>query len=114
VEIVEGTVFCANVMILHPFSHYMIVIFHPKYTEHGHFTNWVGSSSTGVFSALPKTLNTPLHIKLCPVYLWARDNATYFTHIWGSMNFSFSWRRRLYQRVKMTKRGILEEWGSCN
>jgi hypothetical protein len=33
VNLVEGTVFCANVMILHPFSHYMIIILHPKYTQ---------------------------------------------------------------------------------
>lgn len=32
-DIVEGTVFSANVIMLHPFSHYMIVMLHPKYTE---------------------------------------------------------------------------------
>lgn len=83
----------------------------------GHFTNWVGSSSTGVFSALHNTLNTPLHIKLCPIYrVGQRQCNVLYSHLGlGLYEFELQLEKEtLPDWVKKTKREILEEWGSCN
>jgi hypothetical protein len=86
-----------------------------KVHQAGHFTNWVGSSSTGVFSALHKTLKTPLHIKLCPLYrVGQRQCNVLYSHL-GLYEFQLELEKKtLPDWVKLTKREILEEWGSCN
>ncbi len=65
----------------------------------GHFTNWV-------FSALRKTLNTPLHIKLCPMYRVGQRQCNILNSYLGLYEFQLQLEKKtLPDWVKNGKKG---------